>query len=127
MIVKDIKDLKGTSREVKGEGWTSTRLLLKKDGMGFSMHETIIPTNSELHLHYQNHLEAVYCIEGKGKIKDLADNKEYEIKPGIIYALNNNDKHILTAFEELRLVCVFNPPVTGEEKHDSSGSYPILD
>ncbi|MDA0902605.1 MAG: ectoine synthase [Proteobacteria bacterium] len=125
MIVRDIKDLKGTQREVKGEGWTSTRLLLKKDNMGFSMHETIIPKNTELKLHYQNHLEAVYCISGKGKITNLDDGKEYDIHAGIIYALDNHDRHILVSFdEELRLVCVFNPPVTGEEKHDKNGSYP---
>ncbi len=125
MIVRNIENLKGTKREVRGEGWTSTRLLLKKDNMRFSMHETIIPKDTELKMHYKNHLEAVYCIEGIGKIIDLKDMQEYEIKPGVIYALNNNDQHILIASKELRLVCVFNPPVTGEEKHDENGSYPL--
>lgn len=127
MIVRDIKDLKGTEREVKGEGWTSTRLLLKKDGMGFSLHETVVPKDAELHLHYKNHLEAVYCIEGTGKITSLEDGKEYDIKPGVIYALDKHDKHILKGITNLRFVCVFNPPVTGEEKHDATGSYALED
>ena len=128
MIVKDIKDLEGTSREVKGEGWISTRLLLKKDNMGFSMHETILSKNTKLKLHYQNHLEAVYCISGKGRVINLEDHKEYDIYPGVIYALDKNDRHILMSFkEDLRFVCVFNPPVSGEEKHDKNGSYPAND
>jgi L-ectoine synthase len=126
MIVRDIKDLKGTEVEVKGVGWTSTRMLLKRDNMGFSMHETIIPKNTELKMHYQNHLEAVYCIEGKGKLVNLKDEQQYDIYPGVIYALDKNDRHILMSFnEELRFVCVFNPPVSGNAKHDKNGSYSI--
>lgn len=127
MIVRDIKELYDTEREVKGEGWTSTRLLLKKDGMGFSVHETVVPTGSELHLHYKNHLEAVYCVAGNGWIKDLETGETHTITPGVIYALDQHDKHILKAEEELRFVCVFNPPVTGAEVHDADGAYPIVD
>lgn len=126
MIVRDIKELKGTEREVQGQGWTSTRLLLKKDGMGFSMHETIIPEGEGLTFHYKNHQEAVYCISGEGTLHDLEQDKIFPITPGIIYALNNHDKHILTATKELRLVCVFNPPVTGSETHDADGAYPLV-
>ncbi|MDB2414803.1 ectoine synthase [Rickettsiales bacterium] len=127
MIVRDIKTLYGTQREVKGNGWTSTRLLLKKDGMGFSVHETIIPAGEELHLHYKNHLEAVYCIEGNGSVKDLETGETHSIFPGVIYALDKNDKHILCAQETLRFVCVFNPPVTGAEVHDAYGAYPVIE
>ncbi len=127
MIVRNIKDLKGTKREVKGEGWTSTRLLLKKDGMGFSFHETIVPAGNELHLHYKNHLESVYCLEGEGSIHDLETGDIHKIFPGIIYALDKNDKHILKAKSDLRFACVFNPPVTGEEVHNPDGSYSIVD
>ena len=35
------------------------RELLKDDGMGFSFHVTTMYAGEELHMHYQNHLEAV--------------------------------------------------------------------
>ena len=124
MIVRDIKTVYGTESEVQGEGWTSTRLLLQKDGMGFSFHETLIPAGQVLHLHYKNHLEAVYCLAGKGSVKDLATDEIHTISSGVIYALDKNDKHILTAEETLRFVCVFNPPLTGAEVHDADGAYP---
>lgn len=128
MIVKDIKDIIGTEREVQGEGWTSRRLLLKKDGMGFSFHETIIPAGATLQLWYKKHLEAVYCVAGNGSIEDLATGQIHQIHDGILYALNDHDQHILRGgSEDMRLICAFNPPVTGRETHDSDGSYELVE
>lgn len=128
MIVKDIKDIIGTEREVQGEGWTSRRLLLKKDGMGFSFHETIIPAGATLQLWYKKHLEAVYCVAGNGSIEDLATGQIHQIHDGILYALNDHDQHILKGgSEDMRLICAFNPPVTGRETHDSDGSYELVE
>ncbi len=126
MIVRDMKDIIGGPREVKGEGWISRRLLLKKDGMGFSFHETIIPAGEELTFWYKKHLEAVYCVGGNGSIEDLATGEVHPIQDGVIYALNNHDRHILRGgTEDMRLICAFNPPVTGRETHDSDGSYEL--
>lgn len=124
MIVRQLQECDQTERCVKSKNWQSTRLLLASDNMGFSFHITTIYANTETHMHYKNHLESVYCISGKGEIRDLATGETHPITPGTIYILNNNDKHILWAHEELSLACVFNPPVTGQEVHDSSGAYP---
>lgn len=51
--------------EVSGPGWTSRRMLLEADGIGFSMHETMIPADPGLNLWYKRHLEAVYVVAGK--------------------------------------------------------------
>lgn len=128
MIVRNIQDIIGTEREVKGPGWISRRLLLKKDNMGFSFHETIIPAGAELKLWYKNHLEAVYCVGGNGTIEDLATGEVHQIEDGVIYALNDHDRHILRGGSvDMRLICAFNPPVTGREKHDSDGSYELVE
>ncbi|MDY6831627.1 MAG: ectoine synthase [Thermodesulfobacteriota bacterium] len=127
MIVRDVQEIPGTEREVTGEGWTSRRLLLKKDGMGFSFHETIIAAGTEHLFWYKNHLEAVYCVAGNGTIEDLATGQVHRIKDGVLYALNNHDRHILRGgTEDMRLICAFNPPVTGRETHDSDGSYELV-
>jgi len=124
MIVRSYQALKGTERRVDSDGWTSVRLLLKNDGMGFSFHITTIYAGAELKMHYQNHLEAVYCISGKGSIEDLETGVKHEIKPGVIYALDKHDRHILRAETEMTMACAFNPPVTGKEVYDESGAYP---
>lgn len=127
MIVKHIDDIRGTEREVAGGNWTSWRILLKSEGMGFSFHETVIRANTETRMWYKNHLESVYCIEGKGEIEDLENGKKYAITPGFLYALDKHDQHIIRVEEELRLMCVFNPAITGQEVHDKDGAYPIVE
>jgi len=125
MIVRTLGVADQGERRVVSNGWESTRLLLKNDGMGFSFHITTIYSGADLEMHYQNHLEAVYCISGEGEIEDLADGKVYPVKPGTIYALNNHDRHKLRAVTELKLACVFNPPLHGKEVHNAQGAYEL--
>ncbi|MFG6149697.1 ectoine synthase [Halobacillus sp. B23F22_1] len=127
MKVVKLEDVLGTENEVKGDNWTSRRLLLKKDGMGYSVHDTTIKAGTETHIWYQNHLEAVYCIEGDGEVETIKDGKVWQIKANEIYALDENDEHLLRANTDMRMVCVFNPPITGTETHDENGVYPIVD
>ncbi len=128
MIVRHLDDIIGSEREIKAENgnWVSRRFLLKKDSMGFSFHETIIYANTETHIWYKNHLEAVYCVGGRGEIETLSDGKVYPIDNGTMYALDKNDEHYLRAFDNMRLICVFNPALTGKETHLPDGSYPII-
>lgn len=125
MIVRKLKEAEKTDRKIESTGFDSTRLLLKNDNMGFSFHITTIFRDAELHLHYQNHLESVYCISGSGEVETIDDGKVYSIEPGTMYALDKHDKHILRAFEEMKMACVFNPPLHGKEKHNAEGAYEL--
>lgn len=125
MIVRNFNLAKTTDRRVDSNGWNSVRLLLKEDRMGFSFHITTIYAGAELNMHYRNHLESVYCISGEGSIEDLESGDRHPIHPGVIYALDKHDRHVLRAKTELILACVFNPPLNGTEVHDESGAYPL--
>ena len=125
MIVRKLQDAEGSERRIVSKGWESTRLLLKGDNMGFSFHITTIYENAELHLHYQNHLESVYCISGHGSIEDLSTGQIHAIEPGTLYALDQHDKHILRATAEMKMACVFNPPLNGKEVHNDEGAYEL--
>lgn len=125
MIVRTLEQAEKSGRRVVSNGWESTRLLLKNDNMGFSFHITTIYEGAVLPMHYQNHLESVYCISGEGEIETLADGKINPIAPGTIYILDQHDKHILRAATEMKMACVFNPPLNGKEVHDASGAYPL--
>ncbi len=118
MFVRTLDEIIGTERDVAWGSGQSRRLLIESDNMGFALLDTIVNAGTDLEIQYKNHLEAVYCIEGKGSITDLTDGTEYEIVPGAMYVLNNHDLHRLCAVEDLRLICVFNPPIEGNEKHD---------
>ena len=58
-------------------------------------------------------------------METLADGKKYAIKPGTVYALDKHYKHKLRAFSELKLACVFNPPLNGTEVHNAEGAYEL--
>ena len=125
MIVRDMNEMKGTDRAVSDAQWTSYRMLLADDKMGFSFHITVLEAGSEHTFHYKNHFESVYCMKGKGSITDLATGETHEITPGVMYALDKHDRHVLRAEEELVMACCFNPPVTGTEVHQEDGSYAV--
>lgn len=127
MIVRTLDEIVGTDKETKADTWASRRLLLKDDKMGFSFHDTIIYAGTETHIWYKNHLEAVYCVEGEGEIETIADGKVYPIKDGTMYALDKHDEHYLRATKDMRLICTFNPPLTGTETHDKDGVYPLIE
>jgi L-ectoine synthase len=129
MIVRTLKDCENSERRVVSETktWESTRMLLKDDNMGFSFHITTIYANTETHIWYQNHLESVYCMSGEGEIETLSDGKVYPIEPGTLYILDKNDEHLLRGKTEMKMACVFNPPLSGKEVHDENGVYPLDD
>lgn len=127
MIVRRLNDILGTQREVQAPNgnWTSRRLSLKDDEMGFSVNDTLIHAGTETYIWYKNHLEAVYCVQGKGEIEDLETGEIHPISDGTLYLLNKHDKHYLRATETMRMVCVFNPPLTGKEVHTKEGYYEV--
>lgn len=106
-------------------GFISARYLLESDNMGFSVTRTEIPAGNPHIWHYKNHLEACFCVSGKGILGDMSSGDEYQIEPGTLYALDRHDKHMFMALEDTVLICVFNPPLTGDELHDADRSYPV--
>jgi L-ectoine synthase len=127
MIVRTMEQAAKEGRKIVSPdgNWDSTRLLLKDDNMGFSFHVTTIFKGADFGMHYQNHLESVYCMSGRGEIENLEDGKVHPIEPGTVYILDKHDKHILRAFEEMKMACVFNPPLNGKEVHNKEGAYEL--
>ncbi len=117
MIIRSLDDIVGTDRDVFWGNGQSRRFLIEKDGMGYSLTDTVIEAGTESLLEYKNHMEACYCIEGEGEVEDMQGNK-FVIKPGTMYALDKHDKHYLRASKTMRLVCMFTPPLKGDESHN---------
>jgi L-ectoine synthase len=107
--------------EVKTVEWgsgLSRRFLLETDKMGYTLTDTVVRAGTRSLLQYKAHLEACYCIAGRGEVID-GDGTVHAIEPGTMYALDRNDTHWLIASpeEDLRLVCVFSPALKGDESH----------
>ena len=123
MIVRTTAEVEGTELDVAGPSWRSIRLLTRQDGCGFSLHDTYVDAGAELTLWYKHHIEACLCVEGSGTIEDLGNGRVFEIAPGTLYALDDHDRHLVRARSRLRLICVFDPALAGNERHDADGSY----
>jgi len=124
VIVRTTDEITGTERDVAAKDWRSKRIILAGDGVGFSFHETTIAAGSVSEFHYRHHVEAVWVVEGTGTLTDHETGTEYPLAPGTMYLLNGHERHRVTCVTQLRMLCVFNPPVTGQEVHDETGTYP---
>ncbi|RVW00322.1 ectoine synthase [Rhodococcus xishaensis] len=128
MIVRTTDEITDTDRDVSSPNgnWRSKRIVLAADGAGFSFHETTITAGTVNEFHYANHVEAVWLVEGEGTLTDLETGQVYELGPGSMYLLDGHERHRLEPRTQMRMLCVFNPPVTGQEVHDENGVYPLL-
>ncbi|HEY4616362.1 MAG TPA: ectoine synthase [Citricoccus sp.] len=126
MLVTNLNDLNDTERDIQSETWRSRRMVLAGEGVGFSFHDTVIYAGTTSTFHYANHIEAVYCVQGEGTLTNEETGEVHELKDGTMYLLDGHEKHTVRATTELRMACVFNPPVTGRETHDANGVYQLV-
>jgi L-ectoine synthase len=118
MFISSITDVIGTDREVQGDGWTSRRVILAGEGMGYSVHETTVDAGSRLHLAYEHHRETVYCLEGRGTLLEVASAEAVALTPGSVYSAGMREEHILTCDTEMTFLCIFTPGLEGNEEAD---------
>ncbi|WP_031464661.1 ectoine synthase [Sciscionella sediminilitoris] len=126
MIVRSLSDIEDTDDDIKSENWRSKRIILAREKLGFSVHETTLYAGTVSDFWYANHIEAVFITQGEGEVENKETGEVFQLKPGTIYVLNNHDKHQVRPKTEIKCVCVFNPPVTGRETHDENGVYPLI-
>ncbi|MFJ8233935.1 ectoine synthase [Streptomyces sp. NPDC094448] len=128
MIVRSLDDIANTDRHIRAASgtWESKRLVLARERVGFSLHETVLYAGTETSMWYANHIEAVLCVEGTAELTDDETGEVHTIGPGTMYLLDGHERHTLRPVTDFRCVCVFNPPVTGREDHDEHGVYPLI-
>ena len=124
MIVRDVEQCRGTRRHSVSPTSESIRLLLAQDAMGFSLNLTTLEAGVALRICYEHHLEAVYCVAGRGTVEEERTGTRHPIRAGVLYALDRHDAHVLRVEERLELVCVFNPALVGHEVRAPDGGYP---
>jgi L-ectoine synthase len=106
-----------TSREW-GHG-RSDRYVVAGDGLGYGCNYTVVYAGTSSRLKYDNHIETVLCISGRGAVEERDNGIHHELKPGVCYILDMHDAHTLHAglAEDLVVVCVFTPGLNGDEVH----------
>lgn len=112
-------------RQVEFHSGVSNRIVLAEDNMGFTMTKTVIEPGKQVFQHYKNHLESCYCVSGYAVLINTITGEHHQITPDTTYVLDKHDPHYFEAKETTVLICVFNPPLTGQEIHREDGSYAI--
>ena len=77
-----------------------------------------------LDLWYKNHWEANLVLDGVLEVTDYASGDTHRLGPGGLYLVGPTDRHRIESVEDVHLISVFNPPLTGKETHDEDGAYP---
>ena len=126
MFVRTAEDIRNAGNElVLADGAvTSTRYLLAADNLGFSLHGVRAPAGMVIDLWYKHHWEANLILDGALLVTDRASGETHRLGPGALYLVGPEDRHRLEALEDVHLISVFNPPLTGTETHDEDGAYP---
>jgi len=124
VIVRTLSEIEGSELDVRGDGWRAQRLLVRDDGLGFSLSETTVDGGAEMNIWYKHHQEACFVISGSAELTERDTGTTHRIGPGSVYA-PQHDRHTIRVLEPLRLVCVFSPALTGHETHDADGSYEL--
>jgi L-ectoine synthase len=127
MLIRSFKEVEEAGRVISISHGKSTavRVLLKSDGLGFSLSEARCGAGNTSRLWYKNHWEANYVRAGKGSLLNISTGETWDLYPGVLYCVGPNDKHsVINSDDPLRIVSIFNPAIEGEESHDEDGAYP---
>lgn len=122
MLFRRLEDVIGTERDVDWVNGTSRRLVVAGDGLGYALTDTYVRPGTETRLRFDNHFEACYCVEGSGTVTTA--ERTWEVAPGTVYSAAKGEEHTLSSSGGMRLICVFNPPLRGDESHSSDPSQP---
>lgn len=128
MIVRTFAEISETEAGVSTANWHGKRLILSGDKVGYSMHENTLYAGTVNRFWYANHVEAVFVVDGEGELVDSATGEVFELGPGTMYLLDNQDRHEVRPTTDMRAVCVFNSPVAvaGRQVHDENGVYALI-
>ena len=125
MFVKTLADLKarGQERVLCNGNIRTVRFLTRADGLGFTVSDVRVSAGIDQILWYRNHIEANFVVSGEGTVEDTNSGRSWKLEPGVIYVVGPKDRHRILSTTDMYIISVFNPPLTGNERHDADGTY----
>lgn len=115
LFFQDREALAGSSRDVTHVNYRTFRLLIAADGAPVSLTDIVLNPGIEDVYGYPDRTEVAYCIEGHATVHDLQNGRLEEIRPGKLWVAPPGSRFRFVAHEATRLICVFDPPLTGNE------------
>jgi L-ectoine synthase len=107
-------EMQGSARHVRNDVYETTRLLLAADDAGASVTDILLQPGIEAEYGYADRTEIAYCIEGEATLVD-PDGQTHAIAPGTMWVARPGERFRFEAAVPTRLICVFTPPLAGDE------------
>ena len=125
MLVRTLAELEklGRIKFPADESFRSARFVTAADALGFSYNENRVKQGTDLTIWLKHHWEANYIVSGEGEVIDLKNQQRWPLSAGVLYVVGPNDRHRLHLTSDECHVSIFRPPLRGDERFDSDGSY----
>ena len=127
MLVRHVDDLAGSDKELAltdaGKRLRVAGVLTLEDECGFSLSDVRVTGGWSCDLRHAAHVGVTLVVAGLLEVTDLARGERWRLGPGMLYVAGPNDRHRVAAEGDARLVCLFNPALTGREAPGADGAF----
>lgn len=127
MLVRTPDDVRaaGHEREFTGDTGRIAHFITASDQVGLSYAAVRLKPGHRSEHRYKHHTTACLVLEGALEVTDIGTGTVRRLGPGGLYCAGPEDRHRLHAVDEVHMISVFNPPLTGSDVLDSEGGYPL--
>lgn len=88
------------------EDRTHHHLVVDDDGLGFVLHDVRLTTGSRMLRESREEPEAIYALEGSGRLVELRTGRSHALTPGSVVVVERDDRVAIVADTRLRLMWV---------------------
>ena len=118
LLVKSLREVVGSDRNVSFEGGYSRRFLAAPDGYNISFHNTLLHASFNAHLQYPHNVEANYFIKGYGEYswENGQQHIDFEKHHGTMLLVEYDAHEVKIGAQDSIGICLFFPPLKGTER-----------
>ena len=124
MIIRDPNGLEASGRvhHSSDGALTSLRCLTKSDGLGLMVTLTRTHRDLDQDLTFTGHRETSLLLEGAGRLETCQNGKAFDLFPGTLWSVGQEQPHRLTMSAGARVLSVFNPALKGPDENSGTAA-----
>lgn len=126
MLVRTPDDVRAAGRvaELNGGSDSIAHIIVRDDQVGFSYSDVRLKPGHRSEHRHKHHTTASLVLEGALAVTERVNGQTHRLGPGGLYCAGPEVVHTIHAIDEVHMISVFNPPLTGRESLDADGGYP---
>jgi L-ectoine synthase len=123
MFVRTPSYVRGLGRYTEMPDGTGSiaHIVTSGDQVGFSYSDVRLQRGHRADRRYEHHKMASLVLEGLLEVTEKATGRAHRLGAGGLYYVGPKDAHRLDALEDVHMISVFTPALTGRETTDAEG------